>query len=96
LAKRCWPIHETIIKIVQPKLVIVFGNSDVSPYGYLHAMIGGKEEYVPSGHGNWNAKGFQSRINGKAVYVAGLPHLSRYSPIGKSQVVEWLSKQIRI
>ena len=96
LAELCWPIHEAIISVVQPKLIIAFGNSNVSAYGYLHAMLGGIEEYIPSGHGNWNAKGFQSHMNGKAVYVAGLPHLSRYSPMGKSQVVEWLYKQKQI
>ncbi len=94
LAERCWPIHEAIIEIVQPKLIIAFGNSVLSPYGYLHTMLGGKEEYVSSGHGKWNVKGFQSNINGKLVYVAGLPHLSRYSPIGKSRVVEWLHKRL--
>jgi len=94
LAKKCWPVHEAILSIVKPKLIIAFGNSEVSPYGYLHAMLGGDEEYFPSGHGNWSLKGFSCEINGRSVYVAGLPHLSRYSPIGKKEVIEWLSKQI--
>lgn len=94
LAKKCWPVHEAILSIVKPKLIIAFGNSEVSPYGYLHTMLGGDEEYFPSGHGNWSLKGFSCEINGRSVYVAGLPHLSRYSPIGKKEVIEWLSKQI--
>jgi len=94
LAEKCWPVHEVILSIVKPKLIIAFGNSEVSPYGYLHSMFGGKEEYLPSGHGNWSVKGFSCKINGHPLYVAGLPHLSRYSPIGKSEVVEWLAKQI--
>jgi hypothetical protein len=94
LAKKCWPVHEAILNIVKPRLIIAFGNSAVSPYGYLHSMLGGKEEYFPSGHGNWSVKGFNCKINGLPVYIAGLPHLSRYSPIGKNQVMEWLSKQI--
>lgn len=95
LAKRCWPVHEAIIKLVKPKLIIAFGNSAVSPYGYLHSLLGGQVEYIPSGHGNWNVKGFEASITGRSVYIAGLPHLSRYSPIGKMQIVEWL-KQRRI
>lgn len=100
-AERCWPVHEAILGIVQPKLIITFGNSKISPYSYLHSKFGSKEDHskddcIPSGHGNWNAKGFQCKINGNNVYVAGLPHLSRYSPKDKTQVVEWLSRQIRI
>ncbi len=94
LAEKCWPVHEAILNIIKPKLIIAFGNSAISPYGYLQSMLGGKEQYFPSGHGNWSVKGFSCKINGLPVYVAGLPHLSRYSPIGKNQVVEWLSKQI--
>ena len=94
LAKRCWPVHEAILKVVQPKLIIAFGNSVDSPYGYLHAMFGGKEEKMPSGHGNWQVKGFRCRINDKPVYVAGLPHLSRYSPVGKPRVVQWLVEHL--
>lgn len=94
LAKKCWPVHEAILNVVKPKLIIAFGNSSVSPYGFLLSMYGGKEEYLPSGHGSWSLKGFSCQINGRSVYVAGLPHLSRYSPIGKDQVIAWLSKQM--
>ncbi len=94
LAKQCWPVHEAILSVVKPKLIIAFGNSRKSPYGYLYSILGGKEESFPSGHGNWQIKGFSSQINGRSVYVAGLPHLSRYSPIGKGHVIEWLSKKI--
>lgn len=94
LAKQCWPVHEAILSIVKPKLIIAFGNSGTSPYGYLHSILGGEEEKFPSGHGNWQIKGFNCQINGLPVYVAGLPHLSRYSPIGKNHVIEWLSKKI--
>ncbi len=94
LAKQCWPVHEAILSIVKHKLIIAFGNSSTSPYGYLHSILGGKEEFFPSGHGNWKIKGFSSQINGRPIYIAGLPHLSRYSPIEKNHVIEWLSKKI--
>lgn len=94
IAEKCWPVHMAILNIVKPKLIIAFGNSDISPYGYLHSMFGGKEDVLPSGHGNWTVKGFSCNINGHNLYVAGLPHLSRYSPIGKGEVIEWLSQKI--
>jgi len=30
LAETCWPIHEAILEVLQPKLIICFGNSDIS------------------------------------------------------------------
>ncbi len=93
LAQRCWPVHQAILEIVQPKVILAFGNSGVSPYSYLHRMYGGEQEYMPAGHGNWNLKGFRTSINGQSVYVAGLPHLSRYDPIGKDFVVSWLREK---
>jgi len=93
LAKRCWPVHEAILEIVKPKLIITFGNSNVSPFSYLHGLLGGVIEYTPSGHGNWNIKEFEATINNCPIYVAGIPHLSRYSPIGKECVIDWLNSK---
>lgn len=93
-ADLCWPVHEQILKIVRPKLVLAFGNSSVSPYSYLHQLFGGNEETVPSGHGSWECRGFEAEIAGSKLHVAGLPHLSRYSPIGKESVVKWLKEKI--
>lgn len=94
LADSCWPVHEAILDIVQPKLILTFGNSGVSPYGYLYAKFGDKQEEFPSGHGNWKVKGFSCHINGRPTYVAGLPHLSRYSPVGKQDVIDWLKSHV--
>jgi capsule polysaccharide export protein KpsC/LpsZ len=49
-----------------------------------------------SGHGSWSLKGFHAQIAGQSVFVAGLPHLSRYSPIGKQHVVTWLKNESRV
>lgn len=78
LAEKCWPVHEAILNIVRLKLIITFGNSNVSPYGFMHSMFNGKEEHFPSGHGDWSLKGFNYQIGGRSVYIAGVPHLSRY------------------
>ena len=94
LAQKCWPIHEAIINLVKPKLILVFGNSGTSPYRYLHNIFGGREDIIPAGHGDWNAKGFSTEIHSQAVYVAGLPHLSRYDPRGKAHIIEWLRSKV--
>lgn len=90
----CWPVHEEILRIVRPKLVLAFGNSSVSPYNYLYQRFGGDEETMPSGHGSWKCRGFETEIADNKLHVAGLPHLSRYSPIGKESVVKWLKEKI--
>lgn len=96
LADQCWPVHRAIIAIIKPKIIIAFGNNAVdSPYAYLHARFGGTEESIPSGHGDWKVKGFKSYIDGHPLYMAGLPHLSRYSAIGKNYIIDWLSEGMR-
>lgn len=90
LADVCWPVHETLPSIVRPSLIIAFGNSTFSPYGYLHGRLGGEQRYGRSGHGDWMLKGFDARMPWGSVFVAGLPHLSRYDPTGKQCVVDWI------
>lgn len=94
LADICWPVHEAIMDIIKPNLILAFGNSQVSPYEYLHSRFGGSQEELPAGHGSWRIKGFSCQINGRPTYVAGLPHLSRYSPIDKHDVTEWLKTKL--
>lgn len=90
LAEICWPVHEAILSIVKPEVILVYGNSSVSPYGFLYSRFGGEQEYLSSGHGEWSIKSFRCEIGGQNVVVAGLPHLSRYKPMGKGGVKEWL------
>lgn len=84
-ADTCWPIHEKILDIVQPKLIIAFGNSLRSPYGYLFNKFNtdGHECIIDSGHGSWKCRSFEAVIGVHKIYVVGFPHLSRYSPFNK-------------
>lgn len=76
LAHLCWPVHLAILEIVRPRLIIAYGNSDVSPYAYLRSQLGGSSEQVfDSGHGTWKFRVFRSA----GQWIVGLPHLSRYA-----------------
>ena len=87
LSDLCWKVHEHILEVAKPKLLLVFGNPKPSPYTYLfEKFMPGQEETFPSGHGNWMCRSF--RANGYTV--VGLPHLSRYNIIRKSDVVHWI------
>lgn len=92
-ADACWPMHEAMLEIIQPKTLLVFGNSGVSPFDYLHRkMKPAPADWCtqPSGHGNWKCKAFSGTLQGRPTLVIGLPHLSRYSVVGKTEVVEWI------
>lgn len=91
MARQCWPIHEALLKIVQPSLIVAFGNSGLSPYNHIYSLYGDtQQEYQLAGHGDWNLKRFQTSIDGRPTTVIGLPHLSWYQPMGKPDVEAWL------
>ncbi|UTM02915.1 uracil-DNA glycosylase family protein [Alcaligenes sp. NLF5-7] len=95
MARKCWPIHEALLGIVQPSLIVAFGNSGLSPYNYIYSLYGGTpQEYQLAGHGDWNLKRFQTSINGRTTTVIGLPHLSWYQPMGKPNVEAWLKTNL--
>jgi len=80
--EKFWNVHKAIINIVKPKLILTFGNGKLSPYQFLkqHLQINKKDEYrIDANHGNWKLKCFETKIDNLQVYIAGLPHLSRYS-----------------
>lgn len=81
-ADACWGIHKMLLDVIQPKLIIAYGNSDKSPYEYLHCKLNSiKKDDEPShdaDQGNYRIKGFKGTLDGRDTYVLGLPHLSRY------------------
>lgn len=93
LRKRCWAFHEKVIELVQPKLLLVFGNGECSPYAHLREVYPGPDDTpIPAQHGSWRCRRFQAVIHGRNVAVVGLPHLSRYDPTGKPEVVNWIKE----
>jgi len=80
-AIRCWKVHRLILNIVQPKALLVFGNSGPkSAYRFLQTELAGRrEESFPSGHGKTRVYHFETQLNNKKLQVFGAPHLSRFS-----------------
>lgn len=95
-ADLCWKVHEVLLGMVRPRLIVVFGNSDFSPYSYLRSKFEGDSLTCPSGHGDWMIKGFHTMINRRNVFIVGLPHLSRYQPLGKPDVFDWIQKNASV
>jgi hypothetical protein len=96
-AEQCWDVNKQIINVVSPKLILAFGNSEISSYGFLrNKFCDGNEETINSGHGSWKCKGFYTdKLNKNKIFIAGLPHLSRYDPIGKNYIIDWLKNNLR-
>ena len=91
LAGYCWRFHEIILKIIQPKIILCFGVSDVSAYSFLLSLYNGKEiKPFPSGHGKWNCRAFKTLIEGRKTTIVGIPHLSYYNIIDKENVINWI------
>jgi hypothetical protein len=96
-ANLCWPIHEKILSVVQPKLIIAFGNSDEnSPFSYIQNKFKipvNEIEKMKIGHGNYQAKSF--RISNKTIncHFVALPHLSRFI-IKNPDIYSWIRNKL--
>jgi hypothetical protein len=88
-AELCWPVHERIIEYVDPRVLVVFGNSKRSPYSFIRAKCGSRtmEDEFDSGHSPWRCRTFET-MDGRTVI--GLPRLSRYNEIGRGGVIDWI------
>jgi hypothetical protein len=93
-AELCWPVHEKILDIVQPSMVIAYGNSAGSPYEFLSHKFGVvKHGTYRSGHGAWSCRTFD--VPGR-FRVVGLPHLSRYDITAHPEVVRWIKSLLPV
>lgn len=96
-ANACWKVHEAIIEIIQPRLIIAIGNGYPSAYSYLRDRLKPSENTEDTDyaqHGNWKRKGFQTLIHGRNTYIAGIPHLSYYKAENKPGLIEWLKSKL--
>jgi len=92
MASLCWPVHEYILDIVQPTMVLTFGNREEnSPFSFLREKLGVRSAIAPypSGHGEWKCKAFFTPAD---IVIVGLPLLSRYAVDHHEDVPRWIRK----
>jgi uracil-DNA glycosylase len=91
LAKVCWPVHEAILRIVQPHTIITFGDKT---FRFVAEQLGGGPvQYFDSGHGNWACQS----LTAKGVpLLVGMPHLSKYALFMHREVVEKIRSLIQV
>jgi hypothetical protein len=97
----CWPVHERIIGIVKPKVILSMGNGRSSPFDFIsgiHYREFGKRPKVDrmedKTHKGFFLKSFSTTISGVKIRVIGLPNFSRYKIVGKDDLAEWITSQI--
>ncbi len=95
----CWRVHQEIIRIVQPTLLVVFGIGNPSPYDFIRknyfSTSGrrlGTESREPIGHGDYCAEAMTAQIEGRPRLVIGLPHPARFSFHRMPEVAEWINR----
>ena len=89
MAGLCWPVHKTILEIVQPAAIITFGRQ---PFSFIREMLAGSPpEYLESGHGRWK---WQVLILSTGEKLVGLPHFSRYALRSHPSVLEEIRKRV--
>ena len=96
VAHVCWPVHQEILRIVQPRAVLVYGKA---PLRWLTQDLdeeGPAEDLgnIPSGHGSWMCTAARRKVVGRDRTIIGLPHLSRYDVRGKTNVIHWIESLI--
>lgn len=94
LADRCWRVHEEIIRVARPRLLLVFGNSGLSPYAELRRRFESslkEEPPIDAGHRPWKCRAFTLPDH---FTVIGLPHLSRYDITKHSTVIDWIKQHL--
>lgn len=88
-ADHCWPVHEVILRIVRPRLIVTVGRQ---PFDYLRKRFPEGRNLRPfaAGHGGWRCRAFccDHRI------VVGLPHLSIYAIHRHPKVGAWLKRHL--
>jgi hypothetical protein len=88
LADTCWPVHQSIMEIVRPSKLIVFGNGEYeSPFAFIKSRYPGHEKRFVVRR-SYTLKRLTTVIDGRKTEVIGLPHLSRFAPVDIT--LEWL------
>jgi hypothetical protein len=93
-AKRCWIVHKFILSIVQPKNILAYGSGEEkSPFSYLRDFLTPQHiETINAGQKPFSCHRFQATIDGRDVGVIAIPHLSRYSPYTKPDIMSWIKE----
>jgi hypothetical protein len=94
-ADLCWPVHEHILQLVRPRLILVLGSEVYEYVGTRLAGPGFKTvEIRASGHGGWVCRRAEVLMPYGGANLIQVPHLSRYAINNHLEVAEWLRESL--
>ncbi len=95
-ARRCWPLHEIILKSVQPRAILAFGSGlERSAFAYLRAFLKPNHvESIPADQPGFTCHAFKANMGARSISVVVVPHLSRYSPYKKPPIMDWVKARL--
>ena len=91
----CWPVHEAILEVVQPRAIITIG---IKPYQHVRrkCLEVHDTDLILARHGNWICETFVGTLQGRRTRIIRVPHLARYAIDTKNRryVIEWVRSLI--
>lgn len=95
-AVRCWPLHQIILESVQPRAILAFGSGqERSAYAYLRAFLKPvRVDSIPAEQQGFTCQAFKAELGSRPVNVVVVPHLTRYSPHKKPDIMKWVQEWI--
>jgi hypothetical protein len=72
----CWPVHERILSIVQPKYILAFGKLPIRTLQKRFQNVQLLDSF-PANHQRWTCQVFRGVFLGRGITVLGVPHLGR-------------------
>ena len=89
MAELCWPVHEVILGIVQPRVIITFGRL---PFDFIQGKLNGTvADELPTKHRRWP---WRYSVLPSGVKLVGLPHLSRYALRYDHDVIKTIKERV--
>jgi len=95
LAKQCWPVHEYIIELVRPRIILSIGKKAFE-FIVRQGLLRSRVEDFPSGQGTLVCRAAKLRLGILDVTVISVPHLGdrlRYHITSHPEVILWLRQK---
>lgn len=94
LAERCWPVHEFMLGVVQPSVILSIGGNLVFDFVRRKGRLLSPIRNFPSGHGDWQCQSARIGLGGAPMTLIAVPHLARYAINNYPNVIPWVRAQM--
>ncbi len=91
-----WPIHLFMMRIIRPQTIVAYGSGEEkSPFAYLRRFLSPPViETIHSGQGKFFCHRFTARIEDRPTRIVAVPHLTRYSPYTRPEIMNWIKEYL--